>query len=134
MLHPLIYPMFAMVLLTFAVALWMMYTRVKAVSSGKMKFSYFKTYDGNATEMVLKTTRHFTNLFEVPVLFYATLLTIMVLDISSSAILLLAWLFVITRILHAIIHIFVANIYPRMGVYMLSWLTVLGLWACILTT
>jgi hypothetical protein len=134
MLHPLIYPMFAMVLLTFVVALWMMYTRVTAISSGQMKFSYFKSYSGEATEMVLKTSRHFTNLFEVPVLFYATLLTIMILDISSSAILLLSWLFVVSRVLHAIIHIFVTNIYPRMGAYMLGWLAVLGLWGCILTT
>lgn len=133
MTHHLIYPMFAMVALTFLVALLMMVTRVKAIASGKIKFSYFKTYTGDATEMVIKTSRHFANLFELPVIYYATLLVIMVLDISSSAILVLAWLFVVARVLHAFIHIFVSNIYPRMVAYMVGWFAVLALWFNILT-
>lgn len=133
MIHPLVYPMFAMVLLTFLVAMFMFYVRVTAIKSGSVKFSYFKTYAGDAPELIIKTSRHFTNLFELPVIYYATLLLAIHMDLASASIYLFAWLFVVTRVIHTFAHIFLSNIYPRMLSYMLGWVAVLALWMTILS-
>lgn len=128
MLHPLVYPMFAMILFTFLFAGFMLYTRVTEIKKGKVKFSYFRTYVGDASDIVIKTSRHFTNLFEVPVIFYATILLLITLDISTSAQIVFAWVFVISRLFHAFFHVFASNIYPRMISYLVGWLAIVCMW------
>ena len=133
MLHPLVYPMFAMVVLTFLVALFMFYVRVSEIKNGRVKFSYFRTYVGDAPDLIIKTSRHFSNLFELPVIYYATVLLAIHMDLSSTAIYLFAWLFVVTRCLHTFFLFFVGNIYPRLLSYVTGWFAVCGLWITILS-
>src|SRR5947209_8693763 len=67
MTHDLIYPMFAMVMFTLLVGVITLMTRIHAVRSGKLDARYFKTFSfGEPTIEVLKTQRHFSNLFEIP--------------------------------------------------------------------
>ena len=69
--YRLIYPMFAMVVLTFSVVIRLFRARSKFVAEGTVDVSYFKTYqDGNEPEASAKLARHFSNLYEAPVLFY----------------------------------------------------------------
>jgi hypothetical protein len=125
----LVYPMFAMIVLTFGVAMAMLYARVRAVQTGTIKMGYFKTYsDGEPPELVLKTQRHFANLFELPVLYYAACIVAMILPIGGWAVLLCAWLFVVARVLHALIHIGGNRVKYRMRIYLLGWIAVLALW------
>jgi hypothetical protein len=133
MIHPLVYPMFGQVALTFIFALFMLYVRVTEIKKGKTSFGYFRTFTGEASELVVKTGRHFSNLFEVPVIFFATVLLAIVMDLSDSAIYLFAWLFVISRVFHAFIHVFVKNIYPRMMAYMVGWICIIAMWINILS-
>ncbi|MES2854293.1 MAG: MAPEG family protein, partial [Bdellovibrionota bacterium] len=80
----LIYPMFAMVILTLVTMLVMLNTRMRAVKAGKIKFSYFKTYNTEAPDEILKTQRHYTNLFELPVLFYVACLVAMTRNLEGG--------------------------------------------------
>lgn len=131
----LIFPMFAMVILTAVVLIVSFRARVQAVRNQQIKISYFRTFsDGQPPEQVLKTTRHFSNLFEVPTLFYAACITGMVIPVLSELFLICAWLYVVARLFHAYIHIGANRIRPRMIAYALSWTVLLVMWIQIAAT
>lgn len=131
----LIYPMFAMVLLTVTVLLSMFIARISAIREGKLSARYFKTYNfGEPTEAMVKSSRHFANLFELPVLFYAGCLTAMILPMNDGWILGWAWLFVAARLVHAYIHIGKNKLLPRMISYTIGWIALLALWLDIVVT
>lgn len=125
----LILPMFAMVILTLAVGIKMLLGRVRALKAGEVPARYFKTYsDGTPTDEVLKASRHFSNLFELPLLFYVGCILAILLNVNGFWIQFWAWLFVAARIGHAIIHLGSNKIIPRLSSYLLGWMAVLGIW------
>lgn len=127
-----IYPLFAMFVLTVITLLRMFLTRVSAVKSGKVKMSYFRTYtQSEGPESMLKASRHFSNLFEVPVLFYVVTILGMLLH-EGTAFLWLSWLYVVTRAVHAFIHMGYNNIVHRMIAYFLSWVALSAMWGLLL--
>ena len=128
-----IYPMCAMVAITFIVGAFAFLIRVTSVRSGKIDPRYFKNFSfGEPTEMVLKTSRHFANIFEVPVIFYPACIVAMILPISGFWILFWAWMFVAARAGHAYIHIGPNKIYPRMATFFLGFFAVLAMWVLII--
>lgn len=117
-----------MVILTMIVAMAMLWSRIQAARAGQIDRRYFKTAEGPAPEQVVKTARHFTNLFELPVLYYTACSLALVIGISGTAIHIWAWLFVAARAAHAIIHIGPNKVYPRMISYQLGWVAVFAIW------
>jgi hypothetical protein len=125
----LVYPMFAMVVLTYAVATIMFLARLTAVRSGKLKVGYFKTYNiADPGEAVIKTARHYSNLFELPVLFYVVCIVAMFVPTTPERIQTWAWLFVAARVAHAYLHIGPNKLVPRMLSFIAGFLIVLGMW------
>ena len=124
-----IYPMFAMVVLTAIVGGMTAYIRISSAYSGKVNPKYFRlmaNYD--IPESVAKFGRNFNNLFEVPTLFYAACLAYIALNLTSSLFLLLAWLFVALRVVHSLIHLTYNNPLHRFLPFFLSLLCVLSMW------
>ena len=129
----LIYPMFAMFCLTVVVLIKVFLSRVHAVKTGEVKAGYYKTYSiGTEPEAALKASRHFSNLFEAPVLFYVACILGLILPVQGYTFLVLSWLYVFVRSAHAYIHIGPNKIPHRMFVYGLSWLTLAAMWILIL--
>ncbi len=128
--YALVYPMAAMVLLTTLVLVRMVHGRVAAVRRGEMDARFYKTFQGDEGEPrdAAQRTRHFVNLFESPVLFYAGCITAMVTGQGSGAIVWLAWAFVVCRVAHALIHLGSNRIPPRMAAYGASWVVLLAIW------
>ncbi len=125
----LVYPMFAMVLLTAVVLVILFRSRVRAVGQKKISVQYFRTYQGEVEpDEIAKPARHFSNLFEAPTLFYAACVTAMVVHDSGMAVLALAWAYVAARILHAFIHLGSNRIRHRLRAYFAGWLVLLALW------
>ena len=125
----LIYPMFAMVLLTFIVLIRLFRTRTQSVASGAVKASFYKTFQGDAEpEAAQKLTRHFSNLFEAPTLYYAACLAGLTMHITDLAFLIMAWAYVAARLIHAYIHLGKNKIYPRIYAYFSSWIILLIMW------
>lgn len=126
--HLLIYPMFAMFLLSALVLIKMFRTRVQAVQSGQVKMSYFKIYNQEvSSDEMIQASRHFTNLFEAPVLFYVVCLLGLLFS-EGTIFLILAWIYVISRYAHAYIHIGPNKIMWRMSAYAMSWLVLAAMW------
>lgn len=125
----LIFPMAAMVLLTLIVGGFLMVARVQGLRSGQIKMRYFKTLqEGEPTEAMTKASRHFINLFEVPVLFYVICLAAIALQIQSPCLVPLAWAFVAFRTIQAFVHLGPNKVVVRMSVYLLGFTAVLAMW------
>ncbi|MEO8061412.1 MAG: MAPEG family protein [Pseudomonadota bacterium] len=127
--YSLIYPMLALVLLTFGVAVVLFRARVRSIREGHTPVTYFRTFQGSLEpEYLAKPTRHFVNLFEVPTLFYAGCLAAMVSGVTGVVMVALAWGYVAARLAHAVIHIRGNRVRKRLAAYAASWLFLLGLW------
>ena len=132
MKYQLVYPMAAMVLLTFIVLIAMFRSRVRAVKAGEANAGYYKTYQtGQEPRDTAALSRHLVNLCESPTLFYAACLAGMVSGQSGTVMLVLAWVYVVLRVLHAYIHTGSNSLPPRIRVYFSSWLVILAMWGTI---
>lgn len=122
--------MAAMVLLTALVLIRMVRGRVAAVKHGEVDAKFYKTFAGDVGEprKVAQHSRHFVNLFESPVLFYAGCITAMVAGQGTGVIVWLAWAYVLARVGHAFVHLGSNRIPPRMAIYGASWVVLLALW------
>lgn len=124
-----IYPMFTLVMLTFIVGFSTGISRFISAKKGLVDPRYFKLFTGYAPpDNIAKLSRNFSNLFEVPVLFYTVGIIILVLGINNQLILVLAWTFVALRIIHSIIHIAYNNPIHRFLAFLLSSSIVLIMW------
>jgi hypothetical protein len=125
----LIYPMAAMVLLTFVVLIRMFLGRVRAVRAGEADAGYYKTYqEGSEPREVAQLSRHLVNMFESPTLFYAACIAGMVTGENATILAALAWVYVAMRVVHAYIHTGSNRLPPRIKIYFSSWLVLLGMW------
>lgn len=125
----LVYPMLAMVALTFVVLIMLFRSRIRMVREGHAPVSYFRTFQGSQEpEYAIKPARHLANLFEAPTLFYAACLAAMVVGISGWGVLGLAWGYVAARCVQAWIHLGGNRVRYRLRAYFISWLLLLALW------
>lgn len=128
-----VFPMFAVVLLTFIIALIAIKNRVSSVRSGRVKIKYFRLMEGAETpESITKTTRCFNNMFEIPVLFYTAGIMYIILGVDSLFELALAWIFVVCRYLQAFVHLTYNNVLHRMVFFWLAFVSAMGLWVNLL--
>ena len=98
--------MFVQVTLSLAVMIIMGRRRFAAAKNKQLNLNDFATMRlDNAGDHVRVADRNFTNQFEIPVLFYAGCLLALQLNSASVVVAILACVFVITRILHSIIHL-----------------------------
>jgi hypothetical protein len=128
----LFYPCLAMLVLTFIVLVHMFITRVVALKSKVVRMSYFRTYSTKVESLpdqMLQAARNFTNLFEVPTLFYMVCLFATVLNQVDQVLIVMAWVYVAIRCFHSFIHLTNNNVTYRSISYGLSWL-VLIFFAC----
>ena len=80
-----LYPMFTLVMLSYVVLLITVRVRMGAVREGAVPISYFSLMQGqDVPEMVAKTSRQLSNLFEMPVLFYVGGLLYIALDMTGT--------------------------------------------------
>ncbi len=124
-----VYPMFTLFVFTHLVMIYMFVTRVRAVKNGEVSAKYFKTYDvGEVPRYIKQASRHYTNLMEVPVLFYIACAILCFKGEASDFQLALAWAFVALRILHGIVHMGSNKILPRVLFFALSLMANFALW------
>jgi hypothetical protein len=122
-----------MVLLILLVGICAIRTRVASVKSGAVSIKDFQlTKKEDLPDRVIQTTRCFNNLFEIPVIFYVACTLYISLQIESTAAIILAWLFVVFRYIHAYIMLGSNNVIHRMWAFWIAFICVLGLWGILL--
>ena len=94
-------PVFVQVFLTFALLMGMAFTRGQALSSGQTKPRDVAARQANWPARTAQLGDCFSNQFEVPVLFYVLIALAMPLRHADLIIVMLSWVFVVTRFAHA---------------------------------
>ena len=121
-------PLFVQVGLIFALLLWMATARTRALSSQQTRFKDIALGQPNWPERATQVGNCFRNQFEVPVLFYALIALALPLRHADLVIVLLSWVFVVTRFIHAGIFVTSNDVGQRGMVWFAGVLVLLAMW------
>jgi len=102
-----LYPVFVQVLLVMTVACMMAVARTRAIKSMDRQRGNPDLARGKTVwpEDAAKRAANYSNQFELPVLFYAVVAFALITKGADLVMVILAWAFVLTRIVHAAIHV-----------------------------
>jgi hypothetical protein len=109
-------PLFVEVLLTFGVMFGMMYWRTLSLRRGETCFADIALREPNWPVRANQFAYAFSNQFELPVLFYVLTVLAIVTRHADLVFAVLAWIFVIFRVLQALVHVTSNNVRMR-GTY-----------------
>ena len=125
-----LWPTFALVALIFVIWFWLFVARTAhmkrnpptadSLATGESSLRYF--------EPVGMPANNLRNLFEMPVLFFALVPLLLITRHADHLQVLLAWIFVILRVLHSLIHIGSKRVPLRFFVYLASCAVLLAMW------
>ncbi len=124
-----LYPILAMVALTFIVAGVMLRRRVKAMKQKRIHPQ--KTAMSAQMAALIEDTRasdNFRNLFETPVLFYAAIVTIYATKLPVGTYVTLAWIYVAARYAHSYLQCGPNVVMRRFYAFLTSMVTLLIMW------
>jgi hypothetical protein len=94
-------PVFVLIGLTFALLLWMAGARRGTLVSGETKIRDIALGQQNWPQRTTQIANCFANQFELPLLFYVLIALALPLHRADLVIVLLSWVFVVTRFAHA---------------------------------
>ena len=106
-------PVFVLVGLTFALLLWMATARTRALTGKEIRIKDIALGQPNWPERATQIGNCFSNQFELPVLFYILIAVALPLRHADLVIVLLSWVFVVTRFAHAGIFVTSNNVQQR---------------------
>jgi hypothetical protein len=92
---------------------YMFFRRKKKIREKVVRTSHFRAYLGESDEELVIIQNHFSNQFQIPMIFlFASLLSIALKEVSILTIV-LAGLFVLSRFVHSYIHLTYNNVLHR---------------------
>jgi len=106
--HPLYLPLLIQVALSVIILFWLAWSRVSRISKqgmAEIRKTGFPAHVTNASD-------NFKNQFEVPVLFYALCFFFIVSGGTTKVVVIAAWVFVVFRLIHALIQLTKNIIFP----------------------
>jgi len=121
-------PLFVEVLLTFGVMFGMMYFRTSTLHSGETRFEDISLREPNWPRRATQFGYAFANQFELPVLFYVLTILVIITHHADRLFVLLAWIFVLMRVLQAVVHVTNNNVRLRGAYYGVGALILFILW------
>ena len=121
-------PVFVQVFLTFALLMGMAMGRGHALSSGQTKPRDVAARQANWPARTAQLGDCFSNQFEVPVLFYVLIALAMPLRHADLIIVMLSWVFVVTRFAHAGIFVTSNDLRQRSLVWFAGVLVLFAMW------
>ena len=128
-LQAVLLPLFVEVILTFALMFWM-----GALRNGDFRSGAVKPQDVALREPIwpgrtAQAANSFSNQFELPVLFYVLTILAWVTRHAGYVFVILAWIFVICRVLQAYIHVTSNDYRLRSTFYSIGALVLMIMWA-----
>ncbi len=105
-------PVFVEIFLIFVLLGLMARERGAAFKRGEVRPDDIALNNGNYPPRARQFANCFSNQFELPVLFFIAIAFILITRVGDVPLLVLAWIFVISRLVHAYIHV-TSNIVPR---------------------
>jgi hypothetical protein len=121
-------PVFVLVGLAFFLLLWMAQARTQALRGRQTRLNDIALGQSNWPERVTQIGNCFSNQFEVPVLFYVLIALALPLRHTDLFIVLMSWVFVATRFIHAGIFVTTNNVQQRGLAWFAGVLVLLAMW------
>ena len=122
------FPMLALFGLTLLVALRLVMVRAQALRGREVNPRYFRALQGDAPEYMVAPARCYGNLLELPVLFYVVCLALLATGVRDDLYLILAWAFVVLRVIQAAIHLTYNDPRHRALAFILGFAVLATLW------
>lgn len=127
-MQALLMPMFAQVALTFVLLFWMSFLRIQAIREGLVQPESIALREPSWPARATQIGNAFHNQLETPLLFYVLILLAMVTKTADSILMVLSWLFVVSRFVHAFIHITHNRIEHRGPVFLVGAIGLCLMW------
>jgi len=121
-------PVFVNILLTFALLILTGRKRVAAVKARQVRISDIALGQQNWPAEVAQVSNSFDNQFQLPVLFYALTAFVMITNKADLTFVVLSWIFVATRILHAWVYVTSNNIRYRFRNFLAGAIVLMIMW------
>jgi hypothetical protein len=127
---PLLLPLLAQVALSFIVMSSMYRTRITEMKSKQIHPQQIKTRSRSKEFLTdsAPASDNYSNLFELPVLFFTAILLTLILMVQDSILVTLAWAFVASRYVHSFIHVSYNKVMHRFAVFLFSSFVLLAFW------
>jgi hypothetical protein len=121
-------PVFVQVGLSFILLFWTGAVRTAAIRRGEVKVRDIALGQPAWTERGTKLGNAFRNQFELPVLFYVLVLLALATRKADLLFVIMSWLFVASRMVHALIHTGSNDVPRRFYAYLAGAIVLLLMW------
>jgi hypothetical protein len=121
-------PLFVQVALTLFLLFWTGRARVAAVRRGDVHVRDIALRESNWPRQETQIANAYHNQLELPVLFYVLTILAIITRQADLFFVVLAWLFVVLRLVHAYIHLTSNHMGRRFAVFAASVLVLLVMW------
>jgi hypothetical protein len=121
-------PVFTQVALTFGLQMLMGKARLEAFKAGKVQRGEHAGIKPTWPERAAVVSNAFQNQFEIPMLFFAACAFALLAGAADGTMVVLAWLFAISRLIHAGIFVTTNYIPHRFIVYLFGSFVVMAMW------
>jgi len=128
MVQAILIPLFVQVALTFALWFGMATLRTRDIKGGAVDRRRIALGEPGWPARTTQFMNSFANQFEVPVLFYVLVILLIVLRHADLLFVILAWIFVLSRIVHAGIHVTRNEVLWRGQAYGLGAIVLFVMW------
>ena len=121
-------PLFVQVALTFFLLFWTGRARVAAVRRGDVHPRDIALREQNWPKHETQIVNAYHNQLELPVLFYVLTILVIITRHADLLFVVLAWLFVVLRLVHVYIHLTSNRVGRRFAVFAAGVLVLLAMW------
>ncbi|SFV01954.1 hypothetical protein SAMN02799631_03878 [Methylobacterium sp. 174MFSha1.1] len=121
-------PVFVQVLLTFGLLLWTGRVRFAAARAGQVKLKDVSLAERSWPVPVQQVSNAFDNQFQLPVLFYVVTALALATAQADTLFVGLAWLFVLTRLVHAGIYATSNVVIRRFQAFLAGAVVLMAMW------
>ena len=116
--NTLLLPLFVQVALTLGLIFWGGMLRVQAIRGGAVQSRDIALGQPGWPEQPTKVINAYHNQLQLPVLYYLLIALVMLVAPATPGMVVLSWLFVLSRLFHALIHVTTNNVPRRFFVFL----------------
>jgi hypothetical protein len=121
-------PVFVQVALTFFLLFWMGRSRFAAIRSKEVKVRDIALGERAWPARVTQVSNAYHNQFELPVLFYALVALALITRKADLLFVVMAWIYVATRLVHAYVHTTSNRLIRRFQVFVVGAVVLMLMW------
>jgi hypothetical protein len=121
-------PLFVEVALTFAMMFWMASARTAAIKARQTRIADIALGQANWPARVQQISNSYASQFQIPVLFYLLTVLVIITRHADIVFVVMAWLFVVSRLVHAYIHTSSNYVPRRFGAFAIGSIILLVMW------